>query len=83
MLGKGSYPILAHFVNALWRYDMREEDNEKNQVDQFMAFQDQKMQASFGRCGGNYFKQRGQAWERGQFQPKSTTISKVDIYFPK
>ncbi|KAH0636166.1 hypothetical protein KY290_036588 [Solanum tuberosum] len=39
MLGKHPYPTFTQFVNGLRGYAMREEDSEKDHVDQAMVFQ--------------------------------------------
>lgn len=39
ILGKPPYPSFTQFVNELKVYDMREEDSEKDHIDQAMDFQ--------------------------------------------
>ncbi|XP_059304819.1 uncharacterized protein LOC132056569 [Lycium ferocissimum] len=66
MLAKAPYPTFTQFVNALRGYDMKEHDNEKDHVDQAMAFHIQRTQNSFGRGRGNSLRGRGQTRGRGQ-----------------
>lgn len=42
VLGKTSYETFIQFVNTLKGYDIREDDSEKDNANQFMTFQDQK-----------------------------------------